>query len=415
MGDPLESIRNPTRQGLVRSLLLLAIPFAWPLVMYMWLRYATGHRGKVPAGQDAANGAAPSGQLAVWDSPEKGEAVGEPGSPPGLAFSLGTGKGAILLLAVFLAGVALTALALAPRRQEEAAAVPSLAPRATGPAATPVPVTGARGDVPWDIYYAEGLTAAQRKWCAEQPYLVADALEEFQLVGFDQWNGETWDGDTAAFEQTGNYTSGCSVAWYRHQDPSTSLAAPVFPFGTQPYRFILPEDWIGATNAGDWSRAVDAYDDAHAFPGATRLPDDSPLRTWPGQTAPAESFVAFRVERYPQYAFGALLVLSEAMAGQTPEEALDWWESNGAMRFYVGATPGLDDRLSVKRVDLPIGPAIVLSGRSEDIGTEPTYRTMYVIPHGGSEYVVTFQLSSSSDLGPADTLRVVESFRMRAG
>ncbi len=186
--------------------------------------------------------------------------LGRPGSPSKATFSFGTGKVVTLLVVVFLAGVALTAVALAPGHQNGAAIAPSLSPEASGPAFTPVPVTGARGDVPYDVYYADGLTAAQRQWCGEQPYLVADALGEFQLVGFDHWDGETWNGDTAAFEQTGNYTSGCSVAWYRHEHASTSLAAPVFPFGTLPYRLTLPEDWIGATNAADWAEAVVGYE-----------------------------------------------------------------------------------------------------------------------------------------------------------
>lgn len=415
----MNSIRNPTRQGLALSLLLLVIPFAWPLAMYMWLRYATGHRGGAAAGQDAGRRPAPSAQLGVRGSAGPAPAVGGFESPSTSAFSLSAGKVVTLVVVVFVAGAGLAAFALAPGRRSEAAtapsvvpAAPSLAPAATGAAATPVPVTAPRGDVPYGIYYADALTAAQRQWCRGQPYLVADALEEFHLIGFDQWDGETWNGDTAAFEQTGNYTSGCSVAWYRHENASTSLAAPVFPFGTMPYRLTLPEDWIGATNAGDWAIAVDAFNDTRVLQGG--IPEDSPLRSWP-QSAPSDSFVAFRVQPLQHYDFGALLVFGEPMAGRTSDEALDWWETNGATRFYGGATPGPDDSLSVKRVDLPVGPAIILSGRSDDLGTQPTFRTMYVIPVGETEYVVTFQLSSSSDMEPADMLRVVESFRMRAG
>lgn len=408
----MDFIRNPTRQGLALSLLLLLVPLAWPLVMYMWLRYATGHRGA--RDNTMAQSEAPSAPLEMWSHRKHPEALDLPGSQSKATVSFGAGKVVVLVVVVFLAGVALTAVTLAPGRQSAAAIAASLSPEPTGPAFTFVPVTGTRGDVPYDVYYADGLTDAQRQWCDEQPYLVADALQEFQLVGFDQWDGETWNGNTAAFEQTGNYTSGCSVAWYRHQHASTSLAAPVFPFGTLPYRLTLPEDWIGATNAADWAKAVVAYDDAHTRPGATKLADDSPDRTWPGGSVAPGSFVALRVERY-SYAFGALLIFAEAMAGQTPEEALDWWEANAATRFYGDGTPGPDDRLTVERVDLPIGPAIALSGRSEDIGSEPTFRTMYVIPVDGTEYVMTFQLSGSSELQPADTLRVVESFRMRAG
>jgi hypothetical protein len=410
----LDSIRNPTGTGLALSLLLLAIPFAWPLVMYMWLRYATGHRGGVAAPEHALQGTLQPGQIPVWGEADQGRAIGGSEARSWSLPSSPTRKGAALLVVVFLAGVALTAIALAPSRPSSAAVAPTQAPKSAGPAVTPKPVTGTRGDVPFDVYYARVLTDAQRQWCSEQPFLVADALEEFQLIGFDQWDGETWNGDTAAFEQTGNYTSGCSVAWYRHEHPSLTLLVPTSPFGALPYQLTLPDDWIGATNAADWAKAVVAYDDAHTRLGATKLAADSPDRTWPGKNVERNSFVALRVERN-NYAFGALLIFSEASTGRTTEATLNWWEENGADRFYAGATPWPFNPTSIKQVDLPFGPAVELYGRSEDIGSEPSYRTMYVIPAGGLEYVVVFQLSASSDLEPADTLRVVESFRMRAG
>jgi hypothetical protein len=39
-----ESIQNPSEAGLVTAVVLLVIPFSWPLSLYMFLRYATGHR-----------------------------------------------------------------------------------------------------------------------------------------------------------------------------------------------------------------------------------------------------------------------------------------------------------------------------------------------------------------------------------
>jgi hypothetical protein len=44
----MDAIRNPTPLGLAVSLALLVIPLAWPVTLYMWLRYLTGHRGRTP-------------------------------------------------------------------------------------------------------------------------------------------------------------------------------------------------------------------------------------------------------------------------------------------------------------------------------------------------------------------------------
>ena len=234
------------------------------------------------------------------------------------------------------------------------------------PGSHAIPVRGDRGDVPFGVYYADALTAAQRDWCAEQPYLVSDALEEFQLIGFDQWDGKKWNGD-ADFEASGNYRSGCAVAWYRHQHSSASVDAPAFPFGTLPYRLALPDKSIGATNASDWDQAVKAFDATHVMTG-TYLPDDSPLRTWPGEGVAPGSFVAEIAQQY-DYIFGALLVFTEPLSGSTPEEALSWWDAHGAKRFYVTTKPDPDDGFTIKRVDLPIGPAVMLLQRQ---GSEPT-------------------------------------------
>jgi hypothetical protein len=45
------AIMNPTGAQVGLSLLLLWIPFCWPLTLYVVLRYATGHRTASPAAE----------------------------------------------------------------------------------------------------------------------------------------------------------------------------------------------------------------------------------------------------------------------------------------------------------------------------------------------------------------------------
>jgi len=39
----MSAIRNPSPFGLLLSI-VLAVPFAWPVTLYTWLRFAAGHR-----------------------------------------------------------------------------------------------------------------------------------------------------------------------------------------------------------------------------------------------------------------------------------------------------------------------------------------------------------------------------------
>ena len=92
----MDAIRNPTRTGLSLSLLLLFIPFLWPLTMYMWLRYFTGHRGgvvpaaaepRVETGDAAVGHPTPARALAlIWD----GEAWKVWGTPDADEFAAAT-------------------------------------------------------------------------------------------------------------------------------------------------------------------------------------------------------------------------------------------------------------------------------------------------------------------------------------
>jgi hypothetical protein len=40
----LEAIKNPTPATLGLLTVLIVIPFFWPVTMYAWLRFLTGHR-----------------------------------------------------------------------------------------------------------------------------------------------------------------------------------------------------------------------------------------------------------------------------------------------------------------------------------------------------------------------------------
>lgn len=48
MENFLDRLRNPGGLTLLVSLFLLVIPLLWPVTMYVWLRYLTGHRASVP-------------------------------------------------------------------------------------------------------------------------------------------------------------------------------------------------------------------------------------------------------------------------------------------------------------------------------------------------------------------------------
>jgi hypothetical protein len=69
----MNAVRNPTGTGLAVSLLLLLVPFLWPLTMYMWLRYFTGHRGGA-----AAEGAASDTVAGVAHVGEVGPGAPQP-------------------------------------------------------------------------------------------------------------------------------------------------------------------------------------------------------------------------------------------------------------------------------------------------------------------------------------------------